>query len=207
MRVGLMMGALGGADLNGHMLGALRRHFGDDALVDHLRIGSLPPYAPSAPLTTDVKDFRSRAAECDAIVILAAQHLNGVTGSLKNALDWLGCGTSAIESTPVVVAGIATDRSSTFAAVQQVKSALAALGSLVMRQPEYFFEVTDDAFNDHHVITNVTLADEVAEFTGATLGFFAHELRVLTGATSSLSTSSVSGGALTTVANPARKQT
>jgi chromate reductase len=44
----------------------------------------LEPDAPNA-----VADFRARVADADAIIIASPEYAHGVTGAIKNALDWL----------------------------------------------------------------------------------------------------------------------
>ncbi len=177
MRIGLMMGALGGDDLNTKVLDAARRYIGDGATVEHLRIADLPPYAPCDDLPDALAGFRARAAEMDGVLILVTQHLSGVTGTLKNALDWLGAPTSALSDKPVAIAGLTCEPGSTFAGVQQVRSALTALGASTMKQPDYSFLVTDDTFDVEGHIVDVTVADDMVGFLTAARGYFAHEMR------------------------------
>ena len=177
MRIGLMMGALGGDDLNTKLLSAASRYVGEGATVEHLRIADLAPYAPCDTVPDSLAAFRARAAEMDGILILVTQHLSGVTGTLKNALDWLGAPTSALADKPIAVAGLACAPGTTFAGVQQVRSALTALDAATMKQPDYSFVISNDTFDSEGHVVNVTVADDLAGFLTAARGYFAHEVR------------------------------
>lgn len=172
-----MMGALGGPGLNTRLFDAARRYVGEGVSLEHVRVADLPAFVPCADVPDSVVSFRERVAELDGVLVLVTQHLNGVTGSLKNALDWLSSPSSALERKPVAIAGLACDNGSTFAGLQQVRSALTPLGAIVMRQPEYQLVVTAHHFGEADTIVDVELADELANFLTAARGFVAHELR------------------------------
>ncbi len=177
MYIGLMMGALGDPGLNSRLFGASRRYAGDEVSLEHLRIADLPAFVPSNGTPEPVTAFRERIRALDGLLIFTTQHLNGVTGPIKNALDWIGTPTSVLERKPVALAGMASGTASTFASIQQVRSALTPLEAVVMRQPEYNFELSPSHFGEGDTIEDVSLGDELASFLTAARGFIAHELR------------------------------
>lgn|GEM_PF-4105715 len=178
MRIGLMMGALGDPGLNTRLLAASRRYIGNDVTVEHLRLVDLPPFVPSGNVPAPAAVFRRDLSTLDGVVIFVTQSLNGVTGTIKNALDWVSMPSSALDRKPVAIAGLTRHPSSTFAALQQVRSALTPLDAVVMRQPEYSLEVAPEFFGDNDAIVDVQLADELATFLHAARGFIAHQVRV-----------------------------
>ena len=54
-------------------------------------IGKLPLYNPDLehPVPDQVAGFRAQIADSQALLIASPEYAHGVTGSLKNALDWL----------------------------------------------------------------------------------------------------------------------
>ena len=54
-------------------------------------IGKLPLYNPDLehPVPDQVARFRAQVADSQALLIASPEYAHGVTGSLKNALDWL----------------------------------------------------------------------------------------------------------------------
>jgi len=180
MRIGLMMGALVEPILNAHLLDSARRYGGEGAQIEHLRIVDLPAYVPvpvDAALPTQVAQFHEHLLAVDGLVIFATQHLGGVTGAVKNALDWMDLPGEVMRHKPVALAGVTSTGVSVFAALQQVRSALSALGATVMKQPEYILTIEPEAFSHHGLIEDVELADDLSSFLTAARGYVAHELR------------------------------
>ena len=178
MRIGLIMGALGDPGLNTRLFDASRRYIGDGVTLEHVRIADLPAFVPSGDVPPEAVAFREHINSLDGLVIYVTQHLNGVTGAIKNALEWTSMPHSALAGKPVAIAGVTRHPSSTFAALQQVRSALTPLDAVVMRQPEYSLEVAPEFFGDNDTIVDVQLADELASFLHAARGYVAHQLRV-----------------------------
>lgn len=178
MRIGLIMGALGDPGLNTRLFDASRRYIGDGVTLEHARIADLPAFVPSGDVPAEAIAFRDHLSELDGVIIYVTQYLAGVTGAIKNALEWTSMPHSVLAGKPVAIAGVTRHPSSTFAALQQVRSALTPLDAVVMRQPEYTLEVAPEFFGDNDEIVDVQLADELASFLHAVRGYVAHQLRV-----------------------------
>jgi chromate reductase, NAD(P)H dehydrogenase (quinone) len=54
-------------------------------------LGALPLFNPDreAHVPSAVARFRSRVADADALIIASPEYAHGITGTIKNALDWL----------------------------------------------------------------------------------------------------------------------
>lgn len=54
-------------------------------------IGALPLFNPDSELTPpiNVEAFRAAVADADALIFASPEYAHGVTGVIKNALDWL----------------------------------------------------------------------------------------------------------------------
>ena len=92
MRILALSGSLRAASINSALLRAASRLAPSDVsvvLFDHL--GHLPLFNvdddadPPAP----VERFRSQVARADALMIASPEYAHGVSGTIKNALDWL----------------------------------------------------------------------------------------------------------------------
>lgn len=93
MRILGLSGSLRKASLNTAILGAAQRlappHF-DFSIYG--RLGCLPLFNPDlneefVPL--EVEDFRQEVLIADGIMICSPEYARGISGTLKNALDWL----------------------------------------------------------------------------------------------------------------------
>ncbi|MEQ9346481.1 MAG: NADPH-dependent FMN reductase [Thalassospira sp.] len=88
-----LCGSLRAASINKTLLLAAQksaaRHDADITLYDGL--GNLPVFNPDNEDTHNiyVNDFRTALQRSDAILIASPEYAHGVTGAIKNALDWV----------------------------------------------------------------------------------------------------------------------
>ena len=100
-------GSLRHKSSNTALVGAAARLAPDTVEVSIYReLAELPPFNPdleadAAPAA--VARFRSRLQSCDAVLISAPEYAHGVSGVLKNALDWIvGSGELVDKPTAVI---------------------------------------------------------------------------------------------------------
>jgi chromate reductase len=87
-----LCGSLRRASVNAALLRALRRLAPADVTVEiPPSLGALPLFDPDleADLPLPVRAFHAVVAQADALVIASPEYAHGVTGAIKNALDWL----------------------------------------------------------------------------------------------------------------------
>jgi chromate reductase, NAD(P)H dehydrogenase (quinone) len=95
MRVLAISGSLRRGSTNTAALDALARLAPEGMRVlVYQDLAKLPPFNPDddlegAPKPEPVEALRAMVGACDAIVIAAPEYAHGVSGALKNALDWL----------------------------------------------------------------------------------------------------------------------
>ena len=87
-----MSGSLRRTSLNGALLDmAVECAPGDTIVIRYGRIGDLPLFNPDLELQRQesVLDLRDRIAKADAILIASPEYAHGISGVMKNALDWM----------------------------------------------------------------------------------------------------------------------
>lgn len=92
MRILAIPGSLRVASINAALLRAAARVAPPGIVVGVFTgIGELPLFNPDleAQLPPRVHSFRERVAAADALLIASPEYAHGVTGVIKNALDWL----------------------------------------------------------------------------------------------------------------------
>lgn len=92
MRVLAISGSLRAASINSALLRATARLSPPDVSVTLCRtVGTLPLFNPDleARMPAQVSTFYGEVAAADALLIASPEYAHGVTGTLKNALDWL----------------------------------------------------------------------------------------------------------------------
>lgn len=88
-----LCGSLRAASINRTLLRAAERRGANHGLAIRLYdgLGSLPIFNPDNeenPADT-VIEFRSQLKQSDAVLIASPEYAHGVTGAIKNALDWV----------------------------------------------------------------------------------------------------------------------
>lgn len=146
MHVLALSGSLRAASINSALLPTAARLAPPEVEVTICSvIGDLPLFNPDldAQQFAAVQHLHQQVAQADALLIASPEYAHGVTGAIKNALDWLvAC--EAFVNKPVAVlnasprAHIAeADMASTPAIAHAIREVLAALyGAVVLRQAE-----------------------------------------------------------------------
>lgn len=92
MRILAISGSLRKASLNTQLLQVAKESAPEDVTV-HLYegLGTLPLFNPDLEghEPSSVIDFQKQLARCDAVLIASPEYAHGVTGVMKNALDWV----------------------------------------------------------------------------------------------------------------------
>lgn len=105
VKVLAISGSLRAASLNTAMLRALMHIAPSDIDIEMSpSIGELPLFNPDIeyPSPTAVVGFRQKIIAADALIIASPEYAHGVTGAMKNALDWM-VGNESFVNKPVAV--------------------------------------------------------------------------------------------------------
>lgn len=92
MKILALSGSLRSASVNSALLRATARLAPPEVRVTVFRgLGELPLFNPDREANPSgaVVQFRSQVADSDALLIASPEYAHGVTGTMKNALDWL----------------------------------------------------------------------------------------------------------------------
>ena len=92
MKILAISGSLRAVSLNTALLRAVARLAPADIRVVLYRgLGDLPPFNPDIEASdpSPVADLRTQILSADALLIASPEYAHGVTGVLKNALDWM----------------------------------------------------------------------------------------------------------------------
>ena len=109
VRLLAVCGSLQQESANRIVLDAAISAAGDETVDDFDRLAEIPPFDPDR-IPGDgpaVDDWRRRVGAADAVVIAVPEYAGGMSGVLKNALDWL-VGSGELYRKPVAVLSAAT---------------------------------------------------------------------------------------------------
>lgn len=128
MKLLALSGSLRAASINSALLrAACRLAPGGVAIEVFTGLGNLPLFNPdleSGPPAA-VAQFRSAVAASDALLIASPEYAHGVTGTIKNALDWL-VGFEPFAFKPVAVLNAAPRAHHADAALREILATMAA---------------------------------------------------------------------------------
>lgn len=87
-------GSLRRASSNLALLDAAARLAPEGVCVERFALDDLPPFNPDLEddMPSPVRDWRAAIADADGLLISSPEYAHGVSGVLKNALDWLVSG-------------------------------------------------------------------------------------------------------------------
>ena len=92
LRILAISGSLRSASLNSALLQVVACLAPADIHVElFTELGNLPLFNPDLDITDSppVANFHARLLEADGVIIASPEYAHGVTGVMKNALDWM----------------------------------------------------------------------------------------------------------------------
>lgn len=127
LRITAFSGSLRASSTNTALLREIAARVPDEVSVELFPLGGLPLFNPD--FETDLPDavahFRGVISASDTLIIATPEYAHGVSGVLKNALDWLvGC--EGFAGKPVLVLNAAPRAHHAVAALRETLSAMAA---------------------------------------------------------------------------------
>ena len=151
-------GSLRKASTNTAILKALAEAVSDKATLDIFPLNDIPLYdqdidvEPSWPA---VAAFREAVVAADGVVISSPEYNYGMSGVLKNALDWASrpYGKSRLTGKPVLTITASAASTGGVRAQTQLNETLTAIAALVVLRPQsvigsVFQKMTDGKFTD-----------------------------------------------------------
>ena len=128
VRVLAISGSLRSASSNTALIGAAARVAPAGVSVSvYPALGDIPPFNPDLedhPIAS-VRRFRTALQSCDALVISSPEYAHGVSGVLKNALDWV-VGSGELIDKPVALINASTRATLAHASLKETLTTMSA---------------------------------------------------------------------------------
>jgi chromate reductase len=151
-------GSLRKASTNTAILKALAEAIADKATLDIFPLNDIPLYDQDIDVELypqAVTAFREAIAAADGVVISSPEYNYGMSGVLKNALDWASrpYGKSRLTGKPVLTITASAASTGGVRAQGQLNETLTAIAALVVLRPQsvigsVFQKMTDGKFTD-----------------------------------------------------------
>lgn len=127
VRIVAVSGSLRASSINTALLRTIASHAPDGVTVELVSFSALPLFNPDleVDLPEPVKAFREAIVAADGVIVASPEYAHGISGVLKNALDWLvGC--EGFAGKPVLLLNAAPRAHHAIAALRETLSTMAA---------------------------------------------------------------------------------
>lgn len=127
IRIIAVSGSLRARSINTALLRTIASRAPDGVTVTLVSLGALPLFNPDleADLPEPAKAFREAIVAADGVIVASPEYAHGISGVLKNALDWLvGC--EGFAGKPVLLLNAAPRAHHAIAALRETLSTMAA---------------------------------------------------------------------------------
>ena len=151
-------GSLRKASTNTALLKALAESVADRATLEIFPLNDMPLYDQDIdvePPRPAVAAFREAIAKADGVIVTSPEYNYGMSGVLKNALDWASrpYGKSRLTGKPVLTVTASAASTGGVRAQAQLNETLTAIAALVVLRPQsvigsIFQKMTDGKFTD-----------------------------------------------------------
>ena len=169
MRILGISGSLRAASINSALLRAAARLAPSGvSVVPCDRLGTLPLFNADdeADPPADVEAFRAEVARADALMIASPEYAHGISGTIKNALDWL-VGFAPFAGKPVAVLNASPRARHADAALRETLRTMAAV---IVERASIAIPLLGRNLDDEAMASTRSVAEPVREALAALIG-------------------------------------
>ncbi len=112
-----------------------------------------------------VEAARKVVADADVVLMITPEYNRGITGVLKNAIDWLSRPYAAgvIQGKPVAIAGVSGGTLGTGPAQAGLRGIVGYLNMPLMGQPEFYLNAHAEDFNEDGILKETSHAQKYVD--------------------------------------------
>jgi len=162
MKILAISGSLRAASNNTALLRAAARLAPADISVELFRdLGNLPLFNPDIEATDPpvVARFRAQLMAADAVLIASPEYAHGVTGAMKNALDWM-VGGEAFVNKPVALLNASPRAVHAQAALRET---ITVMSALIVDQASIVIPVLGSRLDEKGMVAHPVIAKALRE--------------------------------------------
>jgi NAD(P)H-dependent FMN reductase len=166
MKILALSGSLRANSINSALLRAAARLAPPEVSITVFKgLGELPLFNPDreAEPPDAVVRFRSQVAEADALLIASPEYAHGVTGTIKNALDWL-VSYEPFAYKPVAVLNASPRAHHADAALREILRTMAAV---IVESASITIPLLGSGLDEAGMVSTPSIAASIRESIGA----------------------------------------
>ena len=166
VRILAISGSLRSASLNSALLRAVASLASADVRIElYTELGNLPLFNPDLEITDtpSVANFHARLLEADGVIIASPEYAHGVTGVMKNALDWM-VGSEAFVNKPVALLN-ASPRATI--AQASLKETLTVMSAQVVEAASIILPIIGSNLDEFGIVNHPSISTSIREALSA----------------------------------------
>lgn len=165
-------GSLRSGSYNRALLRAAAEEAPDGVAIETFDLTNIPLYNQDVEDQGDpaeVAEFKDAISRCDGVLISTPEYQHGMTGVLKNALDWASrpAGNSVMQDKPVAIMGASPSPKGTARSQTQLRQTLNHVQADMVCSPEVPVAHAREKFDDEGVFTDEPGRSSIAELLEA----------------------------------------
>lgn len=154
-----IVGSLRKGSYNLALMNAFIKQAPQDVSIEIASIADLPLFNEDLEVGAfpeSARILKSKIEKADGVIISTPEYNRGMSGVLKNAIDWISRpdGQNSLKGKTVLVIGASTGVRGADIAQYDLKRSLTYMNSKVIGQPEFFLGLAAEKFNKEGELTD-----------------------------------------------------
>lgn len=145
----------------------------EDMDFEILDFSNFPLYNPDLEIPKDVKEFKDKIKNSDAIIFSIAEYNFSIPGSLKNAIDWASrpYGDNSWEGKPTGIISESTGMVGGSRAQYQLRQMMVYLNMFPINKPELIISNVKEKFDENHNLIDENTKKKIKELINSLIPF------------------------------------
>lgn len=157
-KIAVLVGSLRADSINKKLANELEKLLPEGSEFVHLDISEVPIFnqESEAAMPASVKKLKEEIEAADGVLLITPEYNRGMTGVIKNAIDWASrpWGHNSFAKKPVAVTGATGSPWGTMAAQTQLRSVMLYLDTILMGQPELYIGGLNPLHNEEGIMSD-----------------------------------------------------
>ena len=148
--------------------------FGAEVKEIDLRELDLPIYdadIQAKGLPDNVRKLKAEIEAADVLLIASPEYNYGISGALKNAIDWASREGNSLDGKVATIFGASPGIFGTLRGQFQLRQILMSLNVFILPQPHVFIKNANEAFNPDGSLKDPKTVEQLKKLVGLTLDF------------------------------------
>lgn len=172
MKILAFAGSLRKGSFNKSLLRAARELSPNDMNIELFDLEGIPLFNSDLEAEGDpkrIKEFKQAIRDADGILIASPEYNHGMTGVLKNAIDWASRPSKdmPISGKPVGILGASPGITGTARSQDQLRQSLKSVNTYCMPKPEMLVFRAHEKFNDAGELTDESTRNYLEKYLGS----------------------------------------